>query len=299
MSQENERRNGMLQALGSYVIWGLLPIYWKLIHSVSALEILSHRIIWSCMTLAVIILGKKEWRKFIEIVWQARVLKVMSVTTLLLGANWLIYIWAVNNNFVIETSLGYFINPLISVLMGVVLLRERLRVGQWIAIASAATGVLYLTFSYGRPPIISLSLAITWALYGLIKKKAPLGSLYGLSMETALLLLPAAFYLGFLEAGAQASFLNTSIRQNALLVGTGLVTTIPLLLFASAVRRIPLSLIGILQYLAPSIQFLLGRFVFKENFSTAQFIGFAFVWFALIIFVTENLLQRRQKVALP
>ncbi len=298
MPQEKELRTGIIQALASYIIWGLLPIYWKLIHSVSALEILSHRVIWSCLALLITILLKKQWATFFQSVWQARVLRIMSLSTLLLGANWLIFIWAVNNNFVIETSLGYFINPLISVLMGVILLGERLRGGQWLAIASVAAGVLYLTLSYGRPPIISLSLAFTWALYALIKKRAPLGSLYGLTIETALLLIPALVYLGFIEAAGQASFLHTSLSQNVLLVITGLATTIPLLLFASAVQRIPLSLIGILQYLAPSIQFLLGLFVFKENFSNAQFIGFAFVWFALVIFVTENLLHQRKRPSL-
>ncbi|MCA9839324.1 MAG: EamA family transporter RarD [Trueperaceae bacterium] len=294
MNQDKSQATGILNALFAYIIWGLLPIYWKLIHSVNELEILSHRAIWSCLFLFAIIAFRREFRQFVLALRQPKAIATMGITTILIALNWLIYIWSVNNGFVIETSLGYFINPLISVLMGVVFLKERLRAAQWLAIVVAAAGVLYLTFSYGKPPVLALTLAFTWALYGFTKKFAPLGSLYGLAIETALLLVPALLFLGYLEARGSASFLHGGVPLDLLLMGTGLATTIPLLLFASAVQRIPLSLIGIMQYIAPTLQFMLGRFVYKEAFSLAQFFGFTLVWLALAIFLTENLMRRKK-----
>jgi chloramphenicol-sensitive protein RarD len=286
---------GIYYAIGAYALWGLLPIYWKLLNHVPVMQLLSHRILWSFVTIMVVILLSRQWHMFRKAISNRHVLGIYLVTALLVGLNWLIYVWAVQHGFVVETSLGYFINPLISVLMGVIFLRERLRIGQWAPIGIATLGVLYLTFSYGSLPWISLSLAFSWATYALVKKLAPLTSLFGLALETAVLLLPAFFYLIFVEGSSQGVFLHETPTSDLLLIGTGIATTVPLLLFALAVVRIPLSLTGILQYIAPTIQFLLGVFVFKEGFSRSQFIGFSLVWIALILFAVEGLVTFRAK----
>jgi chloramphenicol-sensitive protein RarD len=284
---------GAYYAMGAYGLWGLLPLYWKWLNHVPVFQLLSHRVVWSFFFMIVVILVSRQQQTFWKAITNMRVLRVYLMTALLVGVNWLIYVWAVQHGFVVETSLGYFINPLISVLMGVIFLRERLRIGQWAPISIATLGVLYLTFTYGSLPWISLSLAITWATYGLVKKLAPLSSLYGLTVETGILLLPAFFYLLASEVSRQGVFLHGVPLSDLLLVGTGIATTAPLFLFALAVVRIPLSLVGILQYIAPTIQFLLGVFVFKEGFSRSQFIGFSLVWLALILFAVEGLMTFR------
>jgi chloramphenicol-sensitive protein RarD len=211
-----------------------------------------------------------------------------------LSINWGTYVWAVNAGFIVETSLGYFINPLVSVLLGVIILHERLRRGQWVAVGLATAGVLYLTALYGAPPWIALILATSFGLYGLVKKMAPLGALHGLTLETGLLVVPMLLYLIFAEANGQGAFLHSEGVSTLLIVGTGIVTVVPLLMFASAVRLIPLSLIGILQYIAPTLQFLIGVLIFKEPFSSAQLVGFGLVWAAVILFTTENFWTRRR-----
>jgi len=207
-----------------------------------------------------------------------------------------VYVWAVNADYIVETSLGYFINPLLSMLMGVIFLHERLRIAQWIPVGLAAIGVGYLTFVYGRLPWIALVLAFSFATYGLIKKLAPLGSLYGLTLETGILFLPALIYLIFTEVNGTGAFLHDTTPVNILLVGAGVVTTIPLLMFASAAQRIPLTMIGVLQYIAPTIQFALGVFLYKEPFDHAHLVGFSIVWVALVIFWVENYLAHRMPV---
>lgn len=284
---------GIWYAIGAYVFWGLFPIYWKWLHQVPALQLLGHRIGWSFLLLLAVILATQQWRAFRAAALTRRVLLIYLVAALLIGVNWLTYIWAVNAGFIVETSLGYFINPLLSVLMGVIFLRERLRPMQWLPIGLAAAGVLYLTFAYGALPWIALTLAFSFGLYGLIKKVAPLGSLYGLTLETGILFLPALVYLVYAEAAGTAAFLHTGAGSALLLIGAGAVTTIPLLMFASAAQRIPLSLVGILQYIAPTLQFLLGVLVYHEPFDRAHFIGFSIVWAALIIFGVEGFLARR------
>jgi chloramphenicol-sensitive protein RarD len=215
----------------------------------------------------------------------------------LIGVNWLVYIWAVNADYVVETSLGYFINPLLSVLMGVIFLRERLRPWQWAPIGLAAAGVLFLTVTYGSLPWIALTLAGTFATYGLAKKKAPLNALYGLTLETGLLFIPALGVLILSDLSGQGAFLHQGWGSDVLMIGAGLATTLPLLLFASAAQRIPLSLVGILQYIAPTLQFLLGVFVYREPFSQTQFIGFGIVWLALIMFAVESAWTQRSRIA--
>jgi chloramphenicol-sensitive protein RarD len=219
------------------------------------------------------------------------------VAAVLIGVNWLTYVWAVNAGFIVETSLGYFINPLLSVLMGVVFLRERLRPWQWAPLGLATAGVLYLTLAYGSPPWIALTLAFSFGFYGLAKKTAPLGSLYGLALETGFLFLPALAFLGYAEAAGQGAFLHSGPLPDLLMIGAGVVTTMPLLLFASAAQRIPLSLVGVLQYIAPTIQFLLGVVVYHEPFTPSQMIGFGLVWIALALFAGEGLLAQRRQPA--
>lgn len=288
---------GVWYAIGAYGMWGLFPIYWKALHHVPALQLISHRVVWSSLVLLTVLVASRQLRWFRDAGPDWRVLCLYLASAVIIGANWLIYIWSVNAGFIIETSLGYFINPLVSVLLGVVVLRERLRPAQWLPIGLAAAGVLYLTFTYGTVPWIALSLAATFGSYGLIKKISPLGSLYGLALETGLLLPPALLYLFIVEATGESAFLHHGTASDLLLVGAGFISTLPLLLFSSAARRIPLSQIGILQYISPTLQFLLGVLVYREPFGRAQLVGFAIVWVALAISAVEGLIARRAKVA--
>src|SRR5690349_1784497 len=284
---------GIWNGLAAYVMWGFLPIYWKLLHDVPALQVIGHRIIWSFLLLVGVILLTRQWSEFRSAALAPKMIAIYAVAGVLLTINWLVYVWGVNSGFIVETSLGYFINPLISVLLGVVFLRERLRSTQWIPIGLAAAGVLYLTFTYGRLPWIALSLAVSFGIYGLVKKLAPLGSLYGLTLETALVFPLALIYLLFAESNGFGAFLHDSTLTSLLLIGTGVVTSIPLLMFASAAREIPLTMIGILQYVAPTLQFLIGVFLYHEPFDHSRLIGFSLVWLALIIFWVENYMANR------
>jgi chloramphenicol-sensitive protein RarD len=288
-------KKGILYGIGAYVFWGFFPIYWKFLHHVPAIQIIGHRIIWSFLLLFAIILINKQSSE-LRATLNARVLQTYAVAALLVGSNWLIYVWAVNAGFIIETSLGYFINPLLSVLLGVIFFKERLRLAQWVPVILAALGVAYLTYVYGRLPYIALSLAFSFGLYGLVKKLSPLGALYGLTIETGILFLPAIGYLVFTEANNTAAFLHTGITSDLLMAGAGVVTTVPLLMFASAVRSIPLWIVGLLQYITPTIQFLIGIFIYKEAFSYHQLVGFSMVWVALVIFLIENYFASRVTV---
>ncbi len=286
---------GIWYALGAYLTWGVFPIYWKWLKHVPALELLSHRIIWSLVSLGLFIVITRQWSAFKAAAANWKVVRIYLVAAVLIGINWFIYVWAVNAGYIVETSLGYFINPLLSVIFGVLVFRERLRPFQWVPIGLAAFGVAYLTVVYGRLPWIALALAFSFGLYGLVKKMAPLSSAFGLTIETGILLVPALAYLLFVEFTGQGKFLHTGLTADLLMVGAGLVTTIPLLMFASAAQKIPLSMIGIMQYIAPTMQFLIGVLVYKEPFSQAQFVGFAIVWVALIIFGVEGYLSSRRK----
>jgi len=285
---------GILYAVGAYVLWGVYPAFWKLLDHVPALEIILHRVMWSFLLLTAFLLIRKRWTAFREAVSTWRVLRVYLLSALFLGTNWLVYVWGVNAGYIVETSLGYFINPLFNVLLGVVLLGERLRPMQWVPIGIAGGGVLYMTVAYGALPWIALTLAMSFGLYGLVKKTAPLGSLHGLTLETGILFLPALITLGVFETEGQAAFLHTGLTTDILLLLTGLLTTIPLLMFSMAARRIPLSLVGLLQYIAPTLQLLLGVFVYGEPFSRARQIGFGLVWTALILYWAEGWWVGRQ-----
>lgn len=279
---------GVLYAAGAFFLWGILPIYLKAIKAASPMQILGHRIVWSVLLLVLIIAWRKEWKIMRQILRSKRTLLVLFIAALLLGVNWLTYIWAVNSGHVVESSLGYFINPLVSVLLGVIILHERLRPLQWIPVGLATLGVAYLTWRFGSLPWIALVLAFTFGLYGLIKKTAAVEALYGLLVETAILGIPALGYLLFVEFQGTGAFGHGGLVLTLLLSFAGLVTTIPLLLFASGARLIPLSTLGIIQFIAPTGQFLLGVLVFHESFSVDSLIGFSLIWLALIIFSLES-----------
>lgn len=283
---------GILMAAGAYVSWGLLPVYWKLLGHVPTAQLLSHRIVWSFVTLAVILALRGRLGPLLGRISPAARRSYM-LASLLIGVNWFIYVWSVNAGYIVEASLGYFITPLLSVLLGVFFLRERLRRLQWAPLALAAAGVVYLAFDYGRLPWIALALASTFSLYGLVKKKAPLGAFEGLTLETAMLLPPALAWLVWSQWRGEGVFLHAGTLSDLLLVGAGTVTTAPLAMFAAAAQRIPLSMIGILQYIAPTIQFLLGVFMYHEPFTRAQFAGFSMVWIALLLFLLERWVAAR------
>lgn len=291
---------GIWYGIAAYAMWGFFPIYWKLLHEVPALQLLGHRIVWSFLLLLAYIFITKQWKEFRSVAFDGKTLRIYTVAGILLSLNWLIYVWGVNAGFIVETSLGYFINPLLSVLFGVIFLRERLRPMQWLPVVIAAIGVTYLTVTYGRLPWIALSLAVSFGLYGLVKKLSPLGSVYGLTLETGIVFPVAIIYLVVLQAGGSGAFLHDGTTVDLLLVGAGIVTTIPLLMFASAAKQIPLNMIGVLQYFAPTIQFLIGVFIYKEPFDHTRLIGFSIVWLALIVFWVENLIAHRVPVqAIP
>ena len=289
---------GIWYGIGAYALWGFFPIYWKFLHQVSAVQVIGHRIGWSFILLAIYIVATNQWRDFRSVAFKVKTIGIYSIAAILLSINWLIYVWGVNSGFIVETSLGYFINPLFSVLLGVVFLRERLRPRQWIPIGLAAFGVIYLTFVYGHLPWIALSLAFSFGLYGFVKKLSPLGSLYGLTLETGIVFPIALIYLVIVGFNGSGAFLHTGTLVDVFLIGAGLVTTIPLLMFASAAKQIPLTIVGLLQYIAPTLQFLIGVFVYKEPFDFALFIGYAIVWVALIIFVVESYIANRTSLQL-
>jgi chloramphenicol-sensitive protein RarD len=292
-------RKGIWYAIVAYSIWGLFPLYWKPLHNVPTLQIIGHRIGWSFILLILIIVLTRQWRAFRAVAFERRTLGIYTVSAILISVNWLIYIWAVDAGFIVESSLGYFINPLLSVLLGVIFLREKLRAWQWVPVALAAVGVVVVSVAYKSFPWIAVSLAFSFGLYGLVKKRAPLNSLQGLTIETGILFIPALLYLLTLEAQGQGSFLHSDATSNLLMIGAGAVTTIPLLLFSSATQRIPLAMVGIIQYVTPTMQFLLGIFVYKENFTMEQLAGFGLVWVALILFTLEGLLARRTQQLTP
>ena len=283
---------GVLFGAAAYGLWGTFPLYFHFIRHVPTAQVMGHRIVWSCLVLAALLAVSGALRAIPAV--PRRVVALYAVAAMLIAVNWTLYVWAVAAGFVLQTSLGYFITPLVNVLLGVVVLRERLRGLQWVAVALAAIGVLHLARVYGQPPWIALGLAASFGTYGLIKKQAPLPPVSGLFLETAVLAPAALAYLGLVAQSGSAVFLRGGAATDALLAGTGILTVVPLLLFASAVRRVQLSVMGILQFIAPTISFLLGVFVFTEPFSSAQFTGFALVWAALVLFGADGALTRRR-----
>lgn len=285
---------GVIYAGCAFLIWGIGPIYWKALGAVSALEIVMHRVVWSFMFLLLLIVLGRRWNEFVEAVKNRRILLTLLFTAVILSLNWLLYVWAVNNEHILQASLGYYINPLVNVVFGMLFLRERLRPQQMLAVLLAASGVVYLTVYYGEFPWIALALASSFGLYGLIRKVAPVGSLVGLAVETLLMSPVAAAYLFYLGAQGTGSIFRGSIKMDLLLMGTSLLTAVPLLLFTSGARRIYLSTVGLMQYIAPTGMFLLAIFVYQEPFSMAKVWTFVMIWTALGIYSTDSVIYFRR-----
>jgi chloramphenicol-sensitive protein RarD len=279
-------RSGVAAAATAYFCWGLWPIFWKQLDGVGALELIADRIVWSEVAILGFLLFTGQiafWRGV-----ERRVALLLGVSACLIAVNWWVYVWAVGNGKIVESSLGYFINPLVSILIGVLFLHERLNRAQWSAVAIAACGVVYLSVQTGAPPWIALALALTFGGYGLIRKVAAIDSQQGLALEGAWLFLPALLYLLFLHSQGQSHFGTVSTKIDVLIICTGPVSAIPLLLFAYGARRIPLSLLGILQYIGPTLQFLTGVFIYGEPFTTTQLIGFGLTWIALAVYASDS-----------
>lgn len=288
-------RTGIVYAALAFLCWGLFPLYFHALDEVAPTQILAHRVLWSVLFLAIILSARQQWRWLAPLMSRPRVVASFAVSAILLSGNWLLYIWAVNNGHVIESSLGYFINPLFNVMLGYLVLKERLRGSQWLAIALAACGVAWLAWDGGRMPWIALALAGSFGAYGLMRKTAALGALEGLSFETMLLFPFALGYLVWLSVNGANTFLNTgSDLTRILLVAAGPITAIPLLLFAAGARRIPLSVLGLLQYIGPTIQFALGIFLFHEAFTPGRLTGFLMIWSALAVYAAEGVWRRTQ-----
>ena len=288
-------KKGILAALSAYLLWGFFPIYWKSIHTVPAFEILCHRVVWSMLFLIIILSVRKHWKWLKPALAAPKTILPFVASALILAGNWLTYIWGVNSGYIVETSLGYFINPLVNVLLGVVFLKERLRKIQWLSIAMAFAGVLYLTFQYGQFPWIALTLAFSFGFYGLFRKIARLSSLEGLSIEMSVLFIPALFFILYFESHGTGSFLAGNTLTKTLLPVSGLVTSIPLLLFAYGARNITLTTLGLLQYIAPTLQLTVGVFIYMESFPKTRIIGFTFIWVALLVYSIEGLLVGKSR----
>jgi chloramphenicol-sensitive protein RarD len=274
--------SGVLFGISAYVIWGLLPIYWRWLERASSYEILGHRAVWSLVFCLLFLAFQKQLISTFKLFKDIRTLSLLALTSLLLSVNWGIYIWAVSEDRVVEAALGYYITPLVAVSFGVFVLKEKLRKLQIISVFLAGLGVLILTFAYGHLPLVAISLAISWGSYSLIKKKLNAGALETLSIETIIAFIPSAFYLSYLLENNKAEF-GQDVGFSLALVTTGLMTVIPLLLFNAATNRLPLTITGLLQYITPSIMFIIGILVFHEPLQLVKLIGFIFIWIALAI----------------
>ena len=280
---------GVVYATSAFLIWGISPIYWKALRAVPAFEIILHRIVWSFFLLVPLILIMRRWTDFIDALKNYRTLLTLLFTGLIIAGNWLLYIWAVNHDNLLQASLGYYINPLVNVVLGMVFLKERLRPPQILAVLLATAGVVYLTIYYGEFPWVALALAVSFGLYGLIRKTAPVGSLAGLTVETLLLSIPALVYLFYLDGQGAGHIFRVGLKVDLLLMGCALATAIPLLFFTLGTRRLYLSTVGLLQYINPSCMFLMAVLLFREPFEKAQGVTFIFIWTALAIYSTDSI----------
>jgi chloramphenicol-sensitive protein RarD len=294
-----ESLTGVMCASAAFLIWGLSPIYWKVLRHVPALEIIMHRVIWSFLFLIILIVFLRHGTEFTAAVKKPRTFAILLPTTILLASNWFIYIWAVNNDHILQASLGYFINPLINILLGMIFLRERLRRLQTVSLTLACVAVLYLTFQYGEFPWIALSLAFAFGFYGLIRKVAPISALVGLSVEMLLLSGPALGYILFLYNRGVGALFHISIKIDLFLMGTAFLTAFPLLLFTLGTKRLHLSTVGFLQYIAPTSMFLLGVFLYNEPLSSAQIFAFVLIWIALFIYSMDAARYYRMRTHPP
>lgn len=294
-----EYRRGVLLGATAYGLWGLFPLYWTLLAPAGALETLAHRMVWSLVAVVGVLVVTRRLGGFRAVVSNRRQLGLLAVAAVLISANWGVYIWGVNNGRVVETALGYFTGPLVSVLIGVLLLGERLRRAQWVAVGLGAVAVVVLAVGYGQVPWVALVLAFSFSTYGLVKKLAGVGAVESMAVETSVTLLPALVFIGVLTGSGQGTFTGHGIGHTLLLIGGGLVTSLPLLAFGGAAVRIPLSMIGLLQYLAPVLQFVFGVLVFHEQMPLERWLGFAIVWLALIILTIDGLRRRTPRCLEP
>ncbi|MEU4830646.1 EamA family transporter RarD [Streptosporangium sp. NPDC023615] len=284
-----EARRGVLYGIAAYSMWGLFPLYWPLLKPSGALEILAHRMAWSLVAVVVILAVRRHWSWFRELVRTPAKLGLLALAAVVITVNWGLYIYAVNTGHVIESALGYFINPLVSVVFGVFLLKERLRPWQWAAVGLGTVAVLLLTVDHGRPPWIALGLAVSFGSYGLIKKIAGVGAAESMTVETLVLLPFALGYLFHLSAQGTNTFGHWGAGHALLLAGAGVVTAVPLLCFTAAANRVPLTTIGLLQYIAPILQFLCGVLVVREVMPPSRWLGFVIIWLALSVFTWDSL----------
>ncbi|MFE6057578.1 EamA family transporter RarD [Streptomyces sp. NPDC056431] len=297
MKTENEERAGLLYGIGAYGMWGLVPLFWPLLKPAGSVEILAHRMVWSLAFVGIALLAVRRWGWIRELVRSPRKLALITVAAAVITVNWGLYIWSVNTGHVVEASLGYFINPLVTIALGVLVLQERLRPAQWAAVGIGFAAVLVLAIGYGQPPWISLTLAFSFAVYGLVKKKVNIGGLESLAAETAVQFLPALGYLVWLGTQDTLAFGAHGAGHTTLLVATGIVTAVPLVCFGAAAIRVPLSTLGLLQYLAPTFQFLLGVLYFHEEMPPERWAGFSLVWLALTILTWDALRTARRSRA--
>ncbi len=292
--EQQRARQGVLLAVGAYTMWGIAPIYFKSVTDVSALEILSHRVIWSFILLAALLHFGHRWRAVTEIISNKTKMMYLVSTALLVGGNWLIFIWAINSNHMLDASLGYYINPLLNVLLGMVFLGERLRKLQWFAVALAACGVLVQLFVFGSVPIVAMALAVSFGIYGLLRKKVSVDAQTGLFIETLVMLPAATIYLLFIASSPTSNMADNTWQLNTLLIAAGVVTTLPLLCFTGAATRLKLSTLGFFQYIGPSLMFMLAVLVYGEAFTMDKAITFAFIWGALVVFSFDGLRSSRR-----
>jgi len=281
-------RKGIFLTVAAYFLWGILPFYWKLLTNVPAYEILCHRMVWSLVFTATILAFRNRWKWIGLLRKNPRILISFIFSAAVLSVNWFVFIWAVNSGFILDSSLGYFINPLISVLLGVIVLKEKLRNGQKLAVLIAAFGVAYLTFKYGKFPWIAMTLALTFGTYGLLRKTAGLNSVEGLNVESAFMFIPAFDFILYFGITGQSAFIYSGWTASLLLVLSGTITAIPLILFAAGARRIPLSMVGFIHYITPTLHFFIGLLVYHEPLSQSRLVGFIIIWIALIIYSIEG-----------
>ena len=282
----NKHKLGLLYGVGAYVLWGLFPLYWPLLQPATSLEIVSHRAVWTMIFCIVVLAVTHALKSTLATFKRPKVAARLFTTTILISINWLVYVWATNNGHVVEASLGYYINPLIIIAFGVVLLKEKMRGLQWVAVSIATVGVVILTVDYGRLPWVALALALTWGTYGLVKKQLGLGALEGLAIETMIAFIPYCGYLIFIGAKGEGQF-GHGIGLTTLLISAGAITAIPLLLFNGSTNRLPYTTIGLLQYITPTIQFSIGVWVNHEAMPTARWVGFIVIWIALMTLAAD------------
>jgi len=278
----SKEKLGLVYGLGAYVLWGLFPLYWPLLKPATSTEIVSHRAVWTMVFCFIILAITKSLKTTLATFKRPKVAAKLFTASILVSINWLIYIWATNNGHVVEASLGYYINPLIAIAFGIILLKERMRLMQWVSVSIATIGVLVLTIDYGRLPWIAFGVALSWGTYGLIKKQLNLGAVEGLAIETLIAFIPYCVYLVFLGSNGEGQF-GQGVPLTILLISAGAVTAIPLLLFNASTTRLPLTTIGLLQYITPTLTFIIGVWVNHEVMSTARWIGFVIIWIALFV----------------